>query len=382
MAKRISKKQIKKNRQEERLEERQKEVTVSIDKELSSSLMIANLLATILVIAGHYNSMRYIDSSEIRGWNYTVQEFVLNGLARMVIPFFAMSSGFFLAGKIRGQKKYLDILLNKAKTLLLPYVIVSFAIYAFARIMQWRPYPVTPVNFIVDVVLHPISIQFWFLRDLIILTVISPLLLSTQKVLNAVLVLVLGALWFAHYQPFPIVAGWYLINIETLFFFCLGGLLFEKRSLLESVMKIKLPYKLLIFIAWFALIGLRIYIDPTLDVWYAKKYTYLSLMIHKTAILVGILSLIQFSNLFSSSRFLIYLSGFAFFVYLFHLVPLYDFLQKNNTLLEPQYSCYLNFPLALILVFTIGYVISKILPGFFEFITGGRNPNKMLKRIS
>lgn len=383
MAKHTSKKQIKKNRLQERLkEESLKETTFSISKETSSSLMIAHLIGIVLVIAGHYSSKRYIPFFEIRGWNYTFLDFAFNGMARMLIPFFAMSSGFFLAAKLRGKEQYIDMLLNKAKTLFLPYVIASFAIYAFLRIMHWRPYPITPMNFIMDVILHPISMQFWFLRDLIILIVFSPVLLSSKKKFNRILVLVLGVLWFINYQPFPIVAGWYLLNIETIFFFCLGGLLFEYIPLLESGIKMNLRYKVLIFFAWFILIGLRVYIYPGFDIWYVNRYTLTSLMIYKAANLVGIVALVQFSNLFSSNRFLIYLSGFVFFVYLYHLVPLYDFLHMYNKLLEPKYSFYLNFPIALIVVFAAGYLISKILPGVFEFITGGRDPNKMIKRIN
>lgn len=378
MAKQISKKQIKKNRQQER----QREITLGISKEISCSLMIANLIGTVFVIAAHYSSQIYIPYSEIRGWNYTFQEFTLNGIFRMIIPFFAMSSGFFLVNKIRGKGKYINMLLYKAKTLLLPYVIVSFSIYAFLRMMHWRFYPMTPMNFIMDVFLHPISIQFWFLRNMIILTVLAPILLSSQKIFNGILVLVLGVLWFNDYQPFPIVAGWYLLNIETIFFFCLGGLLFEKLPLMEAAIKMNRPYKILIFLMWFILTGIRVYIYPEFDLWYVNHYSFTSLMLHKAAIIAGIVSLTQFSNLFFSNRFLIYLSGFAFYAYLFHLVPLYDFLQFYNHLLKPKYSFYLNCPIVLISMFVTGYVISKTLPGVFEFITGGRDPNKMLKRMN
>lgn len=142
------------------------------------------------------------------------------------------------------------------------------------------------------------------------------------------------------------------------------------------------PYKILIFLVWFILTGIRVYIYPEFDLWYVNHYSLTSLMLHKAAIIAGIISLMQFSNLFFSNRFLIYLSGFAFYAYLFHLVPLYDFLQFYNHLLEPEYSFYLNFPIALIVVFVTGYVISKTLPSVFEFITGGRAPSKMLKRMN
>lgn len=384
MAKQLSKKQIKKNRQAERSKETAPAVgkETSISGELSRTLMIVNLFGTILVIAAHYNSQRFIPFSEMRGWNYTLQEFTLNGIFRMVIPFFAMSSGFFLAGRFMRKEKYLHVMLNKAKTLLLPYVIASLAIYTFLRIMDWRPYPMTPVNFAVDVIFHPISVQFWFLRDLIILTVISPLLLGIPKIIKMMLVPALGVLWFIDYQPFPIFTGWYLLNIETIFFFCLGGLLFEYIPLIDAALKMKLPYKVLIVLAWLILGGIRVYIYPDFNLWYVNHYNFTSLMLYKAVVILAIIPMMQFSSLFASNRVMIYLSGFAFYAYLFHLVPLYDFLSFYNKLTDPEYSFYLNFPFVLTVMFVTGYVISKFLPRFFEFITGGRDPNKMLTRIN
>ena len=72
-----------------------------VKKEVSSTLMTSNLIATFFVIALHYNSKKAIDISEGYNWNYVLQEFLTNGVARVAVPFFAMISGFFLFGKIR-----------------------------------------------------------------------------------------------------------------------------------------------------------------------------------------------------------------------------------------------------------------------------------------
>ena len=73
-------------------------VELSEEKKISSGLMVANLIATILIIAIHYTSKGHlIQLTEIGGWNYLFQEFITNGIARIAVPFFALFFGYFMA---------------------------------------------------------------------------------------------------------------------------------------------------------------------------------------------------------------------------------------------------------------------------------------------
>lgn len=346
--------------------------------------MIGNLISTILIVAIHYGSTNQIPADKIGGWNYTFQEFTLNGVTRIAVPFFALISGFFLSAETGGITQYINMLSKKAKTLLLPYLLASLVIFMSVTVLKWAThhgfYHVNFDSFINNVLFHPLSGQLWFLRDLIILTVISPILLKHEKIYCKISTLTIGLLWLFDYQPFPVMAGWYLINIETLFFFSLGGWLYQNNPHLESIIRTKLCYKILVFFLWFILIALRVKIDPCLDVWYVKKYTFLSLTLYKASILLGIFSLIQCSHLLHKNTSLIYLSSFNFFAYLFHNVPLSYFKLLTNNFIKKEYSFYLNFPLALILVFTAAYLVLKISPQCFGVITGGRLPDKVLKR--
>jgi hypothetical protein len=178
---------------------------------------------------------------------------------------------------------------------------------------------------------------------------------------------------------FPIVGGWYLVNIETIFFFCLGGML-SRYSLFDSIVESGFRFKLLIFFIWFALIFLRIYIDPDLNVWYVRNYTIESVLLYKIAILIGLVFLIQVSSLFAKNKTLIYLSSLTFFAYLFHDIPLSHFKIITERVVTEQFSFYVNFPIALVLVFSIAYFVSKHLPFLYAFLTGGRDTNKALSR--
>jgi hypothetical protein len=363
---------------------------VGVDKKTSRGLMVANLVATVLVIAIHYNSKGNIHLTEIGGWNYLFQEFTLNGVARIAVPFFAMLSGFFLASKLDHRGAYTAILKNKAKTLLLPYLIASIIIFLTSELIKWIFQPgsfqsLTILYSIQSVTFHPVSDQFWFLRDLIILTILSPILLSRKILSNQrkyfrPLVLTLFIFWLVDYQPFPLFFSWYLLSIETLFFFTLGGLFFEKRKLLDSVLNTNIKIKILVLSVWLFLLLIRINIDPKLNVWYAEEYSMFSLTLYKIGILLGIVSLIQFSIYLSSNKLLIYLSGLTFFAYIFHLVPLSYIQVITSQIIDKKYAFYINYPIALISVFLFAHLLAKFMPSLFAVMTGGRDPKKALNR--
>jgi len=362
-----------------------KEVTLGINKKTSCTLQIANLIAMILVIAIHYNSRNSIDISERDGWNYICQEFLANGIARIAVPFFAMLSGLFILNKINGLDGYIKILKNKSMTLLVPYVMASTAIFIVVNILKviFKPESYQPVTFLSvlsGILVHPSSCQFWFLRDLIILTILSPILLKLSKPYAYFLLLTAGTLWALDAQLFPVIGGWYLLNIETLFFFCFGGAVIGKNSLLVTIIDAGLPIKMATFILWVTLIALRIYIDPDLDVWYVRNYSIESLLLYKLAIIVGIIFLIQSSSFLSRNNFLIYISGLTFFAYLFHIEPLVYFKELTRKVVSAPYLFYVNFPIATIVVFLSAHLASKYLPNVYAFISGGRTPNKALKR--
>lgn len=356
-----------------------------IDKTTSNSLMIANLIATVLVIAIHYNSKVYIQPAEFGGWNYLFQEFALNGVARISVPFFAMLSGFFIASKLTNKKNYTSILKNRAKTLLLPYLIAAIVIYLASTGIQWAVQHesfqrITTISFIINATLHPVSDQFWFLRDMIILTVLSPLLLNSEKKHFTPIALTFFVLWFINYQPLPLFFGWHLISIETLLFFTLGGVLFEKRNLLSSLIKTNLKNKFFVLFFWLFLLLVRVYLDPELNVWYTQEYNLFHIALYKLAIIFGIISLMQFSIYLSTNKLLIYLSGLTFFVYLFHLLPISYARILTPKIISREYSFYIDYPIVLISIFVSAHFIAKFMPNIFILITGGRTPINALKR--
>ena len=358
---------------------------MQIRKELSSTFMIANLLATILVIAIHYNSKRYIDLSNGYTWNYFIQEFLANGICRISVPFFAMISGFFLFEKVNSLDGWVNTLQKKTKTLILPYILGSLLVFvgsiALKRVLWPDDFPsLTPYLVVRDIVAHPVSVQFWFLRDLIILTVISPVIFHIRRTASLILGVVLVCLWFVDIQLFPIITDWYVINIETLFYFWLGGQLYQLKHILYAVLESSILVRIGCVVLWFSLIWIRIVIDPKMDTWYVQEYTIASLLIYKLGIITGIISLLHLSEKLKQNQTLIYLSGLTTFAYLFHLVPLSYFRIVTARFLSDEFLFYINFPLATVIVFSLAYIVSNYYGSLYAVLTGGRNPNKALKR--
>jgi len=349
-------------------------------KEVSKTLMVANLFCTVLVIAIHYGSQAAIDTSNGLNFNYYLQELITNGLARIAVPFFALISGFFFFRKLQGDTCYRTLLREKAKTLLLPYLVASLAIFiSFGFLKLVFAGGFTYFNslqaFLLHVTVEPVSVQFWYLRDLLILFLTTPVLIALGRTIQWGALLLSFTFWLCNIQPMPIVGEWYLINSEVLFFFLLGGILFSPK-LIEQL--ITLAQHKNVIIAWVTLLAIRILLDPTLNVWYDNDFTVLSLLLYKASILVGMVAILGLSKLFIESRFLIELSGLTFFVYLFHLKPLSTVLVGLTP--DKEHSFYLLFPIATVVTFVLAYMMSRLAIPLFRFLTGGRSPHKALSR--
>lgn len=354
-----------------------------MDKEVSCTLMIASLFCTILIISIHYSSKGEIDVSAGFSLNYYVQEIITNGFARVAVPYFALTSGFFYFQKLEQKIKYRNLLIEKIQSILIPYILASILILVSYDMLKYvTSGSFESINniksFVFKTTIRPISGQFWFLRDLFILFIITPVFSIVNKNIRVVVVFGCFCIWLTDTHPFPLIGEWYLINSEVLFFFLLGGIVFTPK-LFKQIIPIAQKKIIHIFVIWIVFIIIRVLLDPTLDVWYVKKYTTSSVILYKLSILVGIVAVLGLSRFFVSCKLLIRFSGLTFFVYLFHLRPFASVLYaiSNNN----EYSFYIFFPVATMVTFLIAYYLFLYAIPVYNFLTGGRNPDKMLRRV-
>jgi hypothetical protein len=347
-----------------------------ISQKLSDSLRVSNLFCTILVIAIHYNTKHDMDLVNGFTWNYYFQEFLTNGIARIAVPFFAFVAGFFFFLSYKNISSYPLALKKRGNSIFIPYIIASTLIFivdhCYGKIL-WSSTEHITSQIIESVFLKPVSIQFWFLRDLIFLVLISPVIFIAVRQLKLWIVLPLLVLWLVDIEVTPLLAERHMITVETFSYFVLGCYLSQNLIILDKLIEVlSKRMTLYIFLVYIVLCIVRVYIDPEMANWYINRYEFHTLIIQNISILIGVFLVIKLSSFVISDR-LIFLSQFTFFVYLFHLKPLsYGIGKLTSYLISDAYKFYLTFPLATLVIFIVAYLLKKTIPDVYKILSGNR----------
>jgi hypothetical protein len=211
---------------------------------------------------------------------------------------------------------------------------------------------------------YPFAHQFWFIRDLIILILFTPIIYLLFKYLRVFLLIFLGMLWYSH-----IWYGFTGMSVDALFFFSAGAWLGMNRcNLIELFGKIRL----LSFIVYPLIVTCEML---TVDVEY-------SWFIHNTGIIVGIpfwfnlaATLIN-KGLAHTNRFLV---SASFFVFAMHDPFMIRILRKTlYSLFNADSFMVLTVIYFMVAILTVTislliyYPLSRFFPRFTSFITGGR----------
>ncbi len=159
--------------------------------------------------------------------------FLSDGVARVAVPLFFLMAGYlFFRGVEWSRSAYTTKLRSRLRSLLIPYLFWNVLLFVAVWLAQRSPAMATyfggshlgdlasfgTVDAILGITKSPISYQFWFIRDLMVLVVATPLIYLTAvgRWTGIAFALVLLALWVADAWPIPIPA------IEATCFFYLG----------------------------------------------------------------------------------------------------------------------------------------------------------------
>ncbi|WP_197454275.1 acyltransferase family protein [Stieleria varia] len=347
------------------------------------TFQVVALLATVLVVGIHYKSdIPDSDSVAMATWNQLTQEFLFGGIARVSVPLFAFAAGFFY---FRSHDGSLACSIQKwrqrGRTVALPYFLVaSLAMFSWLMIRRISGESVdwTWMHFIGQWLLHPPAEQLWFLRDLMVLVTLAPIInwLGQSGRRCYVALGTLAVAWAANWQPFPTLFGWHVLHIETLFFFVAGMVALRHISWLESTCQFRTQTISVLLGLWSTLLVVRICIRPDFDIWYIHRCGWSDLLLHKASILIGCVALFALCSRVRHSA-LTRLSGASFFVFLFHEFPLRAVAHRLvERMGDTTNSCWYLTPLVLLICFGGASLMSHWLPAWFAFLTGGRTPHR------
>jgi surface polysaccharide O-acyltransferase-like enzyme len=358
-----------------------------LSPEAKQTFQVLAMLATILVVGIHYKS-DIPDVVELSGstWNELGQEFVFGGLARVAVPLFAFAAGLFYFRSDQGTLDcYCKKLKQRCRSILIPYLIVGFVAtlaLLVLKLLQGEPNETSLSSLCSTWILHPPAEQLWFLRDLMILVLLAPLIrLATNESNAKWMIPTISFAWLFNLQFLPIVEGWYLLHIETLLFFMLGCFAVRHYSHIEKV--VAAPNKILLGVTglWILSVFLRVLWKPNFDLWYTNNWGMIDLSLHQGGILLGCVALMMIAARLRYAS-ILYLSGGSFFVYLIHEFPLRAIVERVVSKVVPEpLSCWFITPLVVIGCYALAVVMFKFLPKWTTILTGGRGPTaSLLKR--
>lgn len=308
----------------------------------------------------------------------------------IAVPIFFFISGFLFFYKTTSfsGKTYCQKIRKRVRTLLVPYLFWNLFVILLFFLSQtflpdlmsgnnklicnyslsdwfWAFWDRNMINLHTDVGLlkSPICYQFWFIRDLMVVILLSPFVYWGVKKLRQYAVVCLGILWLL---------GWWFdvvgFSITAFFFFSAGAYFSIHEKNFVEMMKPFLTVATILYI----LMAIVILCFKE-EVW----CIYLS----NINILVGIILAVSLSAHFIESgkwRPNTFLSDSSFFVYAYHAMPL-TYVSKllfkvvqphtNGTLLMLYVLC----PTIIILIgLMLYYLMKKYLPLLTSVITGGR----------
>lgn len=297
--------------------------------------------------------------------------------------FFVMSGYLFFNGFMFSGETIKRKLGGRVRTLLAPYLLWSLANLLFYDAVQsigaLSPYLSRTNKWVTDYQWadfmmafvdrgdgFPIAYHFWFVRDLIILVYLSPLLFLLLKRLSREIALALLILWLSALGLFHDM----IPSLDAVFFYGLGAAVAIRRSSLAWIdrhgLKICLVYPFIAVAAAY----LQLNQDP------------LTPHLHRVGILLGLMGSWYLGGKALRTETLkhrlLWLSPLSFFVYAAH-VPLVDVIQKGVYLVSRPtgsggiIAIYLGgFALTLAATLAMAQGLRKAAPRFYGLLTGGR----------
>lgn len=345
---------------------------------LSDKLKVISFLAIILVLYIH--SGFHEIPNEIAGmtFNIQLQRAICGMLGRTAVPSFFMISGYlFFLHTENGMKSIRKKMQKRVKTLLIPYIIGCLFVPLFWVVMEQVPFAARFCNgkdvtvglmnmslpslfiklfYMSEGSTTPMAFQLWFLRDLIIIVMFSPLLYIVRNSLRWGTVIIIFAATYLNYQYAP---------FYSLFWFMLGSMV-KTSCLRYSNWWLPISY-----------ITVSILQMASFD-WQYWQYLRIPLE------LLGVCALWMIYEKCVSSHFnlvghrlLTSLCSFTFFIYLFH-EPTLNIVRKVLAAVVGENS--IGFAVSYVLspwIFAglwvaVGYVMKRYVPRFYGLCSGGR----------
>ena len=356
--------------------------TDSLQSKVISFLRFPLIVGVVMIHsdpgAVNIGGTQIFDIDNFKIYEYT-RYFVSEILARIAVPLFFFISGFLFFKGSFSFNSYLLKIKRRTKTIVVPYIIWNLFVIALVFLQQTFMSGLSSCRngLLIDNTLvewisafwnynntsMPICYQFWFIRDLIVTIILSPILYLGIKYLRYYFVLFLGILWLLNIW-FNIVG----FSIVAFFFFSAGAYFNIFRI---NFIKTFQPFMKWAIIAYIVLSVTNLYFNH--DTWVVY--------VHRIGILAGIISVITVSaHYIKLGKWEInnFLSESSFFIYAYHATFLALITKASVKYIIPTSNFeliilyFLSSAITILIGLGLYYILKLYLPKFTRIITGDR----------
>lgn len=337
-----------------------------MNKYLSDKLTILYTILIIMVV--------YIHSYYLEAQQYSIALFVQRltgaGICRIANCLFFAISGYLFAWNINSFKESLHKQRRRIRTLLVPYVLWNIIFVLWHVALVYIPgvdrfnnstgllneyFGVSAWKCLYNLFIKPAAFQLWFLRDLLVMQLFSPLLwFLAKKRMVATLVIALC----------------FTVVYTYLLYFLIGVVLGVTKCDIENYPRPK----------WIVTIGFMVFLG------YAVYLACGNESIRLVEIPVNILGLYLVWSLYdvfvkggclAGKGLWKYICGYSFFIYCFH-EPAFNIIKKLALIIcgtnEPVliFFYFINPWIMIALAIITARLIQHIMPQTYKILTGGR----------
>ncbi len=337
------------------------------------------LIAGVIFIHGVCAPMSDVPgerSFEISPYYNFISRLLSEILTASVVPTFFLISGFLFFYKVDnfGTKEYIGKLRNRFRTLLIPYLFWNLLTFAILNLVLTFPEldKVLHVNHfngsenIFTSLLKPVDAQFWFIKDLMVLVVLSPLvnwIVTRTRHLGIIFIFIV---WFCGLQTFY--DDSYGFKVTSLLFFSAGAWCAYNKGNLHWIGR---DFKYI----WIMWLGVALTLYFIRDGWWNH-------WLMQTTIMLGVLSYIAIA-VYVCERWKLngggLLAASSFFIFAAHVRYLQSPARKilvaifhPSSDFEFIFIYFAHILLSLVVGVLIYKLLSVLTPRSMAFVTGGR----------
>lgn len=347
---------------------------------LSNKLYFFSFWLIVLVVFLHSLN---VDISKCDDFICDFQYFIAHKVTQVAVPLFFAITGYLYFLKMDSafskMQFFIDNNKKRLKTIVIPFFIWCLFWFTFLFLLQQLPFltalfskPLHKMSFsdqLSSLFIAPVNYPFWFLRDLILLLAISPIIYISIRYLNF-FALFLYFILSVFYNTILTINGADVFLWLPIFYFSLGAFF----SIYKFDLRIhwsKLTIVILLAV-WITLNVMSIYFESN----FINKTLLKSLNLFKDLLgCVAFWSLYDLLNLKKQwNNFTFY--KYSFFIFAFHGIPTLLFVKLLKQIFINKYVLFLAFcftPLLILLLsILLASTINRLSPKFYSLICGSR----------